>query len=879
MASFQTAMRIVVCISIAALLVMGCNTKKSSSSDPGTGPQEPAAFVPYNPGTVQPDYGAVAGVNNVTVVLPVDFEAEIGKTQVYFGDVAGGILGNEATNVFIDPGSPWYLNCTVPSSFDGTRQVADVIVVNPPDGDGGAAVFPPPGSVTLERAYTYINTQSEVVLLTRDTLPTDPMTDLVVTDYNADGWPDIVGRHPLADLLVFVKNDKGTLAQEKTLPIPAGGYTGLLAGNVNGDLLDDLVVHGSDGFLVLKNKASSPGNYDETVYSDLRSGELGGLVDMDLDGFGDLVLGGPHAIRIFFYTEDTGNYPQTDVATLPGTFQMRGLAVGDVDGNEKPDIITLTDESTGWYLNTYLNDIVGTWNKKAIVKQPPVSVNNVVNDMGIVNLKTVNLDNDKLADIVFTGADQDWPTTPYPDGVMGVVLGGFNEVKYHDVPGVGRGITGARDFVVVDADKDFHPDLLVLAAGWNSVIFYKGDGAGGLTPEGYQAAGKYAEGLAGLDVNKDGKPDLVAAEPGSSTLSYLENTLGEELFRDAVDQFLDWFPTRVVAGDLDFDRYIDLVIMDSESNMVAVLLNDGEGGFFKLKEIPIGGGKLESFCLFQSSTDDDIPDLAVIASNGMNDPGTMTVLISDGVELFAVSIQIPVGPNPLEIFAEDVNNDGNQDLTVAQNGGNSLALFLSDGKDGFNKIEERTPITLPVGLTLSDLDNDFDLDGIVASPSTQTLYILPTDINGSLNLAEGSSVIDAMSKAYNTAAADYSLDGFADIASNAEGEAAVYFFINDAFRNFTFQGTKPLSGEASSLASVDLDFDHQVDLSAAVPGAVDLLENIDGDLNRVTTLSVNGFNANARILWIDVNGDLLPELLVPSHSEKKLSILINTSKE
>lgn len=883
MASFPTAMRIVSCMLLAAFLVMGCNTKKSTSTDPGTGPQEPAAFIPFNPGTVLPDYGAVAGANNVTVVLPIDFEAEAGNTRVYFGDVAGGILGNEAANVFIDPDSPWYLNCTVPPSFDGSRQVVDVIVVAPPDGDGGAAVFPPPGSVTLEAAYTYINPQSEVVLLTRDTMATEPMTDLVVTDYNGDGWPDLVGRHPVDHLLVFVKNNNGVLAQEKTLPIPPAVYTGLLAGNVDGDLLDDLVVHGRDSFVVLKNQASSPGTYDETVYSDLRSGDLGGLADMDLDGFGDLVLGGPDAIRVFFYTEDTGLYQKSDVMTLEGNFELLGLAVGDVDGNGKSDIITVTDETAGWYLNWYLNDIVGTWNKKAVVKQPPLSVNKVVNHKGIVNLKAVNLDGDKFDDIVFTGADEDWPITPYPQGMMGVAMadgmGGFNEVKYHGVPGVGRGITGARDFVAVDADKDYHQDLLVLAAGWNSVIFYKGDGAGGLTPEGYQAAGKYAEDLAGVDVNKDGKPDLVATEPGSGTLSFLENTLGEELFRDAVDQFLDWFPTRVVAGDLDFDGYPDLVTMDSENSMVAVLLNDGEGGFFQLKEIPIGGGKLKSLCLFHSSTDDRIPDLAVITSNGTSDPGTMTVLISDGVELFAVNIQITVGPNPLEIFAEDVNNDGNQDLTVAQNGGNSLALFLSDGKDGFDKIEERTPITLPVGLTLSDLDNDFDLDGVVASPSVQSLYILPTDINGSLNLGEGSSVIDAMSQAANTAAADYSLDGFADIASNAEGEAAVYFFINDAFRNFTFQGTKPLSGEASSLAAVDIDFDHQADLSAAVSGSVDLLENSNGDLNRVTTLSVNGFNADTRILWIDVNGDLLPELIVPSHSEKKISVLFNASKE
>ena len=85
-----------------------------------------------------------------------------------------------------------------------------------------------------------------------------------------------------------------------------------------------------------------------------------------------------------------------------------------------------------------------------------------------------------------------------------------------------------------------------------------------------------------------------------------------------------------MAGDFNGDGKLDLAVADTGSNTVAVLLNNGSGGFFGAVTYSTGGG---------------LPDA---------------------------------------LAAADFNGDGKLDLAVANADGNSIGILLNNGSGGFS---------------------------------------------------------------------------------------------------------------------------------------------------------------------------------------------------
>jgi hypothetical protein len=80
------------------------------------------------------------------------------------------------------------------------------------------------------------------------------------------------------------------------------------------------------------------------------------------------------------------------------------------------------------------------------------------------------------------------------------------------------------------------------------------------------------------DFNGDGKPDIAAANRGSSTVSILINN-GDGTFQTHVDYATGNSPSQVVAGDFNNDSKVDLAVANSGDGSISILLGNGDGTF------------------------------------------------------------------------------------------------------------------------------------------------------------------------------------------------------------------------------------------------------------------------------------------------------------
>src|SRR5712691_7045228 len=116
-------------------------------------------------------------------------------------------------------------------------------------------------------------------------------------------------------------------------------------------------------------------------------------------------------------------------------------------------------------------------------------------------------------------------------------------------------------------------------------------------------------------------------------------------------------PVSVAIADLNHDGFPDLVIVNSSSSDVSVLLGDGRGSFGPATRYPVGGAYPFSVAVGDLNGD-GFPDLAV--ANSYSD--SVSILSGDGRGGFAPPGALAVGARPYGVAMADLNSDGRADL-------------------------------------------------------------------------------------------------------------------------------------------------------------------------------------------------------------------------
>jgi hypothetical protein len=315
--------------------------------------------------------------------------------------------------------------------------------------------------------------------------------------------------------------------------------------------------------------------------------------------------------------------------------------------------------------------------------------------------------------------------------LLGNGSGGFTEA-----PGSPFAVgADLRAIVVGDFNDDGLPDLAVvggIAPGIERVFVLVGHGTGSfdLSSTFQLPSDTDALSLALADFNGDGKADLAVALNNSNQVAVLLGD-GQGGFTGAPGSpfTTDLGPWFVAIGDFNADGFPDIAVANintGNGNDVTVLLGNGSGGFSPASGSPFQVGVSPDAIAVADFNGDGVADLATVDTNS-ND---VTILLSDGRGGFsqAPGSPFPTAILPFSIAAGDFNGDGNVDLVTASGNGpvGQLSVFLGDGHGGFIPTSG-APFALgmePLSIVVGDFNSDGKADLAVTNPGSNTVSLL-----------------------------------------------------------------------------------------------------------------------------------------------------------
>lgn len=274
------------------------------------------------------------------------------------------------------------------------------------------------------------------------------------------------------------------------------------------------------------------------------------------------------------------------------------------------------------------------------------------------------------------------------------------------------------------------------------------------------------------------------------------------------------------SGDADGDGDLDLALaMEFQPNVL--LLNDGAGVFTNASsQLPRAAHDSEDIAFADFDADGDL-DLAIVSEDDEIDE----LYLNDGRGRFTdASDRLRRAPantsNALAVL--DLNNDGAPDLLTG-NIGTDLAL-VNDGRANFTDDTARrwpqTGDSRTQDLELVDVDNDDDLDVVVANEGQDQLFL--NDGEGRLIDATDGQLPRRDDESREIKAADVDNDGDMDlIVANVQfvfrRSRQDYLLLNDGSGSFTDAEPARLPDDDRdnfTIQVVDLDLDGDIDILA-----------------------------------------------------------------
>lgn len=179
--------------------------------------------------------------------------------------------------------------------------------------------------------------------------------------------------------------------------------------------------------------------------------------------------------------------------------------------------------------------------------------------------------------------------------------------------------------------------------------------------------------IAIADFNNDDHMDIAVADSAAHSidifLGYGNISFASE---EALSTGLDSSPYSIVVGDFNNDSRQDIVVANNVSNYIGLFLGYGNGSF--ANQTAYSTGLSQRSVAVADFNNDTILDI-LIASYDSNNIG---VLCGHGDGTFADIFLIPMeyGSRPFSLVVADFNNDKKLDFVVANNGTDSLSIYL-----------------------------------------------------------------------------------------------------------------------------------------------------------------------------------------------------------
>jgi hypothetical protein len=216
--------------------------------------------------------------------------------------------------------------------------------------------------------------------------------------------------------------------------------------------------------------------------------------------------------------------------------------------------------------------------------------------------------------------------------------------------------------------------------------------------------------IAVADLNHDHHPDLIVANFEDGTLTVLLGN-GKDHFVPALGSAFACGPSPndIAVADLNGDGNLDLVVANTETPYITVLLGDGRGRFSASPRSP-----------FATQSFPHVHGVVAADFIGNGKPAVVTdswghnqvlMLPGDGAgNLMLPGVLFATGKRPYQrLRSADFNRDGRPDIVTTDMDDNAVSILLGDGRGGF-----RQPAGSPFPAGKSPWEvaiDDFNRDG------------------------------------------------------------------------------------------------------------------------------------------------------------------------
>jgi hypothetical protein len=139
----------------------------------------------------------------------------------------------------------------------------------------------------------------------------------------------------------------------------------------------------------------------------------------------------------------------------------------------------------------------------------------------------------------------------------------------------------------------------------------------------------------------------------------------------------------------------------------------------------------------------------------------VTILLGAGNGSFVAASVHEAGIGPISVAVGDFNNDGNDDLVVANQMSDKIAILLSSGDRSFAVDSFYSAGVMPRSVTVGDFDDDGNDDLVVANWCSDNVAILLGSCDGSF---DNGSYYGAGDRPMSVAVGDFDNDGNDDLA-------------------------------------------------------------------------------------------------------------------
>lgn len=339
--------------------------------------------------------------------------------------------------------------------------------------------------------------------------------DVAVGDFNKDGVKDVVGtlnHNPDIGFQINLGDGDGGYAAPVTYPVSTRSGTAgpwhVMVGDFNDDGYDDIAVTSggwSASASVYLNDPDVPGTFgpEHVLYTGGYYGFNGAVGDVDGDGNLDIVVACHYAtpdgqddqhggdVRVL---KGNGDGTFQDVVAYPTALHPLDVALADMNGDDKLDIVTVSTDNPG-LVSVLLNDGDGTFP----VPEDRSGVPTFEVDSSLRGLAVADFDGDGAMDVA-TIDRNNWNVALLRGHGDGLLL-----PAVHDLNGVNGYALAAGDL-----NGDGAPDL-TLASG----VVALNDGSGGFPASAedlHRYGGDNGFAYAVADMNGDGLAEIVAAD-------------------------------------------------------------------------------------------------------------------------------------------------------------------------------------------------------------------------------------------------------------------------------------------------------------------------------------------------------------------------------